>query len=291
VAGWRNPTPQRLEDRWVLSRLSRLTSRVGRELEEYQLGEAEQAIYDFLWDDYCDWYIEASKVRLRDAAAASPLPVLVHVLEKTLRLLHPFMPFITEELWQALMRRIPTGVSVPPSIVVAPYPEANESLLDPEAEADFSLVQQLIRTVRNARAEFRIDPRRPLEVAVAAGEMHAVLESQAPAICFLAAVDPLRISRQGSVDHQPGSLRAVIGGLVLSIPLGGLVDMAAERQRLGKELQEAEVHIGRLEARLQDQQFINKAPEDVVERERGRQRDVTDRSQKLRGLLAQLGET
>ena len=299
LEGWRHPTLQTLEERWILSRLDRLTARVQRSLEEYQLGEAEQAIYEFLWDDYCDWYIEASKVRLR-AGATSVLPVLVHVLEKTLRLLHPFMPFITEELWQALMRQLSEGAEAqradtPAFIAVASYPEAGDALMDPEAEAGFDLVRELVRVVRNVRAEFHIEPRRPVEAQIQAEELVPLLEAQAEVIAALARVEPLRISAEEGLRppagqaQDKGLLRAVVGRTVLSIPLGGLVDLAGERERLSKELVEAETHRHRLEERLQDNKFLARAPEEVVERERGRLQALAERRGRIQELLSQLG--
>ena len=284
-AGWSRPVPRTLEDRWVLSRLNHLTARVTRSLEEYQLGEAEQAIYEFLWDEYCDWYIEVSKVRLRDKESPSPLPVLAHVLEKTLRLLHPFMPFITEELWQTLMRTVPRETDGPSAIIVAPYPTVDEALLDAEAEEQFGLIRDLVRTVRNTRSEFRIEARQPLEVIVNAGELRPLVEAQSVIIRTLAGVDPLRLDDS---QPEPGALRAVVGRLVLSIPMAGLVDLEAERGRLQQELTEAEKNIARLEGHLNDRQFRSRAPEEVIEREEERLRDSTQRRQKIQELLDQL---
>ena len=288
LQGWSHPVPQVLEDRWILSRFNRLVARVQRNLQEYQLGEAEQAIYEFLWEEYCDWYIEVSKVRLRAGATPSPLPVLAHVLEATLRLLHPFMPFITEEIWQALRRRLPGEGAASSSIVVAPYPEADLALLDPEAESRFGMVRDLIRAVRNARAEFRIEPRRALELTVEAGELGPVVEAQAEVIRALAGAGSLLVQDRRDSSSDAGSLRTVIGSMVLSIPLGGLVDLEKERQRLQKELAEAETHISRLEERLQDQQFVARAPEEVIEREQARLQASTERQGKIRELLSQL---
>jgi valyl-tRNA synthetase len=288
LAGWSQPVPRTLEDRWVLSRLNHLTARVTRSLEEYQLGEAEQAIYEFLWDEYCDWYIEVSKVRLREKEGPSPLPVLAHVLEKTLRLLHPFMPFITEELWQTLMRTLPRETDGPAAIIIAPYPVVDEALLDIEAEEQFGLIRDLVRTVRNTRSEFRIEPRRPLEVAIHAGDLRAMVESQAATIRALASADPLLIGDDVQADTNPGSLRAVIGSLVLSIPMAGLVDLDAERGRLQQELSDAEKNMSRLEGHLKDSQFRSRAPEEVIEREEERLRDSIQRRQKIQELLAQL---
>ena len=288
LSGWSQPSPEALEDRWVLSRLNGLTARVRRSLEEYQIGEAEQAIYEFVWDEYCDWYIEACKVRLRDPSAPSPLPVLAHVLEKTLRLLHPFMPFITEELWQTLMGILPKEMEAPAAIIIAPYPVTDEALLDPEAEGQFGLVRDVVRTVRNARAELRIEARRPLEVAIHSGGLQGLVESQAGTIRTLAGVEPLRVDGASQGEPRPGSLRAVVGRLVLTIPMEGLVNVEAERSRLQGELEEAERNIARLEAHLKDERFRSRAPEEVVEREEGRLQASTERREKVQELLGQL---
>jgi valyl-tRNA synthetase len=290
VAGWARPTAEHLEDRWVLSRLNRLVARVARLMEDFQLGEAEQAIYDFLWDDYCDWFIEAAKVRLRGGRGPSPLPVLAHALEKTLRLLHPFMPFITEEVWTTLVSRLPSETEQPDSIMIAPYPEADTSLIDDQAEAHFSIVMALVRTVRNARAEFRIAPSQALEAVASPGELRGVLEAEAPAILALARLSDLRLIAEGEALPARGAVTAVVGSVPVAIPMGGLVDLAAERARLTKELEEGGEARSRLEGRLADQQFLGKAPEAVVERERERLGALGERQARLRELLGQLAD-
>ena len=283
---WDASRPSHLEDRWLLSRLSRLTGRVSRALEEYQLGEAEVAVHDFLWNDFCDWYIEASKVRLQ-AGDASPVPVLAHVLETTLRLLHPFMPFITEELWQHLRERLPGRENAPPSIMVAPYPQEAPDLLDDEAEAAFNAVVGIIRAVRYARAEFRIEPRRRLDALIAPRGLRSVIDAEAPAIRALARVD-LQVLDDEAALLLDGALSVVVGEATLSIPLGGVVDMAAERQRLSKEQQQTEGVLAKLEARLADATFRSRAPEDVVEREEARRTALRERTARIQDLLSRL---
>ena len=290
VTGWADPAPEHLEDRWILSRLNRLVARVTRMMEDFQLGEAEQAIYDFLWDDYCDWFIEASKVRLRGGAGPSPLPLLAHVLEKTLRLLHPFMPFVTEEVWTNLVGRLPRETELPESVMIAPYPVANPSLIDDEVEARFSTVMELVRTVRNARAEFRIAPTQTLEAVVAPGDRRADLEAEMPAIQALARVSRLSLLAEGESLPTHGAVTAVAGAVPVAIPMEGLVDLGAERERLTRERDEADTAMSRLRARLDDQQFLTKAPEAVVERERDRLAGLGERRARLEELLGQLAE-
>ena len=290
AAGWERPEAEHLEDRWVLSRFNRLVARVARQLGELQIGEAEQAIYEFLWDDYCDWYIEASKVRLHSGAGPSPLPVLAHVLEGTLRLLHPFMPFVTEEVWGNLVSRLPRGNELPDSIMIAAYPEGDLSLLDDDAETDFSLAMDVVRMVRNARAEFRIAPNQRVDVLASPGRRRAVLEGETPVVQALARVAAVRLLAEDEPLPTRGAVTAVVGSVPVAIPMEGLVDLQAERQRIAGELDESETNLARLDARLNDEQFLSKAPEDVVERERERQRALTERQARLKELLSQLTE-
>ncbi len=290
LAGWSNPKVEHLEDRWISSRLNRLVARVTRQLEEYQLGDAEQAIYEFLWDEYCDWYIEAAKVRLRSGVGPSPMPMLVHVLETTLRLLHPFMPFVTEEIWTNLVSRLPKEIEVAESIMTSPYPESDSSALDDEAEESIGSVREAIRLIRNARAEFHITPNKSLELLIAPGALADVLETETPLIKALAKVDPLRLLDSRADLPTSGAVTVVVDGAVMAIPMEGLVDLAAERKRLSDESADAEQAIQRLDTRLNDPQFMGKAPEEVVERERERLRGLEERKAHLQELLTQLSD-
>jgi valyl-tRNA synthetase len=288
LAGWSNPDAQHLEDRWINSRLNRLVARVTRQLEEYQLGDAEQSIYEFLWDEYCDWYIEAAKVRLRQGTGPSPVPMLVHVLETTLRLLHPFMPFVTEEIWTNLVSRLPKEIAIEDSIMISPYPESDPSALDDEAEESIASVRETIRLIRNARAEFHITSNVSLELLIAPGALASVLETETPLIKALAKVEPLRFLENSSELPTSGAVTAVVSGAVIAIPMEGLVDLTVERKRLSSELEESEEAIGRLNTRLLDPQFMGKAPEEIVERERERLRGYEERRDHLQELLTQL---
>ena len=290
LAGWSDPQPVHLEDRWIKSSLNRLVARVARQLEDYQLGEAEQSIYEFLRNEFCDWYIEAAKVRIRSADGPSPVPMLVHVLETTLRLLHPFMPFITEDAWTKLVARLPRERDLADSIMISPYPVADVSAYDEAAEEALASVREAIRLVRNARAEFRIPPAQPLELLVDAGAAEPALEAEAPLIRALARVEPLRFLQGREELPSSGAATAVVGGAVMAIPLEGLVDLLAERTRLSGELADAQQSLERLDARLADAQFLEKAPEEVVERERERHRATEERKARLQELLSQLRE-
>ncbi len=283
--GWFElPKPDHREDRWILSRYNRVVQRVNRRLEEFQLGEAERELYDFLWGEFCDWYIEMAKVRLT-ASDGSPRRVLAHVLEGTLRLLHPFMPFITEELWQRLTAVLPTEGSLPDSIMIAPYPQPNAAALDETAEAGMELVSSIVQAIRNVRAEFHIDPGKRLEARIAGPGISSIIEDERKAIEKLASVGLAQ-----DTLAQGSAVTLVVGDATVSLQLSDQVDQDAERRRLQGELREAEEHGHRLRQRLADQQFTAKAPEEVVERERQRLTALEERRNIIQELLHQLGQ-
>ncbi len=278
------PYPLPAEDRWILSRLNRLIANVSRLLQNFMLGEALSQIHDFIWSEYCDWYIELAKVRL-SREGLSPVPVLVHVLETSLRLLHPFMPFITEELWQRLARYLPQSVE---SITIAPYPSVDETAFDPEAEEEMELVQELIRSIRNARVEAKVEPSRFIEAIIIADNKPAV-EALAPAIGTLARARPLTIF--GADEERPRPDKAKI--LVLKraevfLPLAGMIDIEAERERLAREIEESHAEIARLERKLGQGEFLTKAPAHVIAREQEKLSKHWDKLSRLQQRLAEL---
>ena len=285
------PRPTHLEDRWVMSRLNRVAALVHEHMEEYQFGEAQRVVHDFLWGEYCDWYLEMSKVRLR-AGDESPVPVLAFVLEKLLRLLHPFMPFITEEIWRTLVDLLPSEAGAPSALMVASYPEADPSLYDEQAESDVGAVIEIVRAIRNIRAEFTIQPNQTIEATVDAPESGQALEAEAGAIRSLALVDPLRFGAAPAEANKADSTQRVSMALsmgTVTMPLGGLVDVEQEKSRLLDELEQIDTSLERLSARLRDDQFLAKAPDDVVERERQRLEGTKDRRSRIGELLSRLG--
>ncbi|HEY41384.1 MAG TPA: valine--tRNA ligase [Dehalococcoidia bacterium] len=278
------------EDRWILSRLNRTISSVTGLLDDFQLGEALRQIHDFLWGEFCDWYIELSKTRSDTGEGISPLPILVHVLETSLRLLHPYMPFITEELWQHLRQRLPADWQDTDSIIIAPYPTADVSAIDPEAERIMEAVTEIVRSIRNVRAEHKVEPARWIEAHVYGGEMTAALAMHTPSIETLARARPVSLqeSRVAS-DTGDNSLVMVLKEAEVVIPMESMVDVTAERERLNKEIEQVDMEIGRLETRLSDRAFLSKAPEAVIEKERTRLAERKDRAERLRQELARLG--
>jgi valyl-tRNA synthetase len=280
---------QTVEDHWIMSRLNRLILEVSKLMEDFQFGEAEREIHDFFWGEFCDWYIEIAKLRLSQPDS-SALAVSALVLETTLRLLHPFMPFITEELWQNLKQRLPEGSLVQSSIMIAPYPISDEAAFDTESERIMDSIIEIVRSIRNARAEHKVEASKWIEAHVYANELAPVLASQSGAIETLAKVRPLTIrKRQQRQTTGEKALVMVLKESEVVLPWAGMVDIAAEKQRLEKEINIINREIDRLEQRLKDDAFISKAPEAVVEKERGRLLSYQDKSQRLQQELAQLG--
>ncbi len=287
-----------LEDRWVLSRLSHLVASIDSLMEDFQFGEAQRQIHDFIWGEFCDWYIEMAKLRLKvedgEKGRISPIPVLAYVLETSLRLLHPFMPFITEEIWQSLKGHL--DYKMAESIMVSPYPTTVDGAgdsradleIDAEAEKQMAVVIDVVRAIRNARAEFRVEPSRWIEATVAAAETKPAIETQAQAIGTLGRVRPLIII--GMEGTRPDKAKTIVlEGAEVILPMAGMVDIEAERERLKKESEVIQAEISRLEARLNDENFISKAPPDVVEREREKLATHRDRLMRLGERLSELG--
>jgi valyl-tRNA synthetase len=273
-----------LEDRWILSRLSNLVTAVDKLMEDFQFGEAERQIHDFLWGEFCDWYIEMAKLRLNESP--SPKPVLAYVLETSLRLLHPFMPFITEEIWQSLKSCFDEEMAE--SIMIAPYPTADEGAIDAAAEKQMELVIDVVRSIRNERAEFQVESSKWIEALIVPHDAKSVIESQVHTIETLARVRPLTII--GAKNARPDKAKTlVLSGAEVILPMAGMVDIEAERQRLDNEIEKNQSEITRLEARLKDKQFLSKAPAHIVSRERQRLEEYTTRSERLRHRLAELG--
>ena len=285
------PRPTHRHDRWILSRLNRVAAQVQRFMDEYQFGEAQRVIHDFLWGEYCDWYIEMAKIRLsrEGDGGASPLPVLAYVLERVLRLLHPFMPFITEEIWQTLVDYLPKEPGRPDVLMIAPYPEADATLIDERAEAEVGAVIEVVRAVRNLRAEFRIQPAQSLEALVDAPEVGEVVEAEASTIKTLARVEPLTVNSNAEQSASGDRVALVLASGTVTIPLAGLVDLSRERERLSGEIGELDASRARLSARLMDEKFLTRAPEEVVERERQRLESLEERRARVDDILSRLG--
>ncbi len=285
VAGLGRPSASMaldLVDRWILSRLNRLTVDVERLFASHQYGEAGRQINDFVWSEYCDWYLEASKVRLYDEDVGNlvPVTVLLHVLETSLRLLHPFMPFVTEAIWQALPDEAKEGEA----LIVARWPEPNPELVDREAEQDMALLMELIRGIRNRRAEYRVTPGQPIPAMVASPEAHGVLEEQRELLCALARVDPERLTIEKSMEAPEQAATIVVGKTTCYLPLAEIVDLDEERARLAEALADVKDRIAHSRDLLAGP-FAERAPDHVVQRERDKLQDLkTEREELARRL-------
>jgi valyl-tRNA synthetase len=275
-------------ERWILSRLARLIATVNHLMEDYQYGEAGRQINDFLWSEFCDWYLEISKIAIYapDATPQSTAPtraVLLTVLEEALRLLHPFMPFVTEALWQALP--VPKETE---SLMLARWPEEAPWPVDERAEEEMELLMGLIRGIRNVRAEYDVEPGKRIPALFAAGEWAGLLREEQAILCTLAKVDPEGLTIAEAMDAPAQAATVVVGDVAAYLPLAGLVDLEAERARLEKELAEVEARIARSEALLAGE-FAQKAPAAVVAREREKLEDLRAARQQLEERLARLG--
>ena len=276
-----------VEDRWVLSRLNVVNQNVERLLGRFELAEALRQTRDFFWDEFADWYIEVAKVRVR-ADDRSPLPVLVHVLDRTLRLLHPFMPFVTEEIWQRLATVVPDPDGAQ-QLIVARFPEASTARIDESAESSFEAVQEFVRAIRNIRAEKRVDAGRWVEAYVVGGAAADTASALAPAIEQLARVRPLHIVATADDAPSDGVVSSVLAVGQVALPMAGLFDLDAERERIGKQIVEAEADVAGLEQKLGNEQFTARAPAEVVQRERDRLETTQSRLAGLRQSLAEIG--
>jgi len=218
------------------------------------------------------------------------LPVLALALDTALRLLHPFMPFITEELWQGLKQRLPEGSLDSASIIIAPYPIGNKKFADAEAEAVMESVIEIIRSIRNARAERKVAAGKWIEARVYADKLQSAIAAQSEAIEILAKARPLAVlSRKQRQTKEEKALVLVLKEAEVVLPLAGMVDVAAEKRRLEGEISTVEKEIGRLEQRLKDKAFVSKAPAAVVDKERGKLQAGKDKLLRLKQELAQLG--
>ena len=270
-------------DRWLLHRLDEATVAVDRALAAFRMNDAAQAIYDFLWHDYCDWYIEWSKPRMDGARGDAVRAVLVTALERSLRLLHPCMPFVTEELWQQL----PSSRDAD-SIMIAPWPEpAGWSF--PEEAAAMDLLRQVIGAARALRARYDVPPSRraPLTVAAETAAERATLERYGADVARLAAASEMHV-----VERAPAGAGVVVevvrGGVEVAVRLADLVDVARERERLAAEIAGVERLLGAARGKLADERFVSRAPAEVVARERDKAADLERSLARLRDLEASL---
>jgi valyl-tRNA synthetase len=274
--------------------LQQLIRDVERQFQNFQYGQAGQQIYDFIWSDFADWYVEIAKLELAEggARAARAADTLARVFDMSLRLLHPFTPFVTEEIWghlRSALRETSQSDIIsdwPNALIVAKWPEPRP-LEGWEADkiADFELIQEIVRSIRNLRAEKNVAPSKKIAAQIAAGAKTDLLKEQSQVIASLAGLDGSQFTIQSSLDSKPADATAlVIGSVEIYLPLAGMVDLAEEKSRLEKELKEAESHIERLE-KLLSGDFANKAPAALVQKERDKLAGYKDTAEKIKAQL------
>ncbi len=289
-----------LADSWIWARLQALVRDVERLFQNFQYGEAGRQIYDFMWGDFADWYVEIAKLQLDQGSsrARQTALTLVRVLDQTLRLLHPFIPFITEELWghlkAAAQEHLPKAAPVggwEAGLIIAAWPEPRpEADWEARKSADFALIQEMVRTIRNLRAEKNVKPGRRIPAIIVASGQTAMLETQAAAIGSLAQLDPDALQIVDRMDGKPeGHIALVVGAVEIYLPLAGLVDVNEERARLEKDLAGTDSQIQRLE-NLLGSSFAEKAPSNVVQKEREKLAGYKETASRLKAQLAALVE-
>ena len=275
-----------LADKWILSRYNQTVSDVTRNLERFELGEAGRAIYEFIWNEFCDWYIELSKARLYNKednrARQTAQSVLCYVLENTLKLLHPFMPFITEEIWQHIPHK-------GDSIIVASWPVEQTTLTDKKAELNMEIVMETIKAIRNMRAEVNVAPGRKSEaiLQLASAELVQLFELNASYVKTLAAVEPLNVSLT-TPEKPENAMAAVVSGVEIYMPLKGLIDVDKETARLNKELLTLDKELARVSGKLSNEGFVAKAPPDVIEKEKAKQQEFEEKVKAINERLSYL---
>ena len=272
------PDKLELEDKWILSKLNTLVREVNENIDKYELGIAANKIYDFIWDTYCDWYIELTKPRLNgadEAARLSAQKVLLYVLTETLKLLHPFMPFITEEIWQALPHE-------GEALMIERYPEFSPELDFPADEADFETVMTAIRAVRSRRAEMNVPPSKKPHLIIVTDREDVFRrgETYLSKLAYAGSVE-LRAEAPESTD---GMVSVVTDEARMFMPMAELVDLEAERARIEKALAKAQKELESQEKKLSNEAFIAKAPEKIVAQER-------EKAEKARALIENLTES
>ncbi len=277
-------------DRWILHRFNETVKKADELFDKYELGEAARLVYEYLWNDFCDWYLEISKYHLYREGAGEDVEenrnrtrsILIYLLDGVMRILHPFMPFISEEIWQQLPNRREEA------LVIASWPVPAEKLYFPGEAEEMKLFQEVVRAIRNLRSQVKLAPDQKAPVLVRAGGRSAdCLEDEAHQIKRLASVNNLTIDPAAEKPQQ--ALTAIIGDdIEVYLPLEGVIDLDAERTRLQKELSQVEAEIKRTEGKLNSEGFLKKAPAEVVAKERSRREEQEGRLQKLQQRLQEL---
>ncbi len=275
------PEKLELEDKWVLSKLNTLIKEVTDNMEAYELGVASAKVYDFIWDTYCDWYIELTKGRMQnEETAVAAQNVLCCVLIQMLKLLHPFMPFITEEIYQALPHMAGDDAKF---IMVSDWPVYDEKFSFPTEERAMENIMDAIRAIRNRRAEMNVSPAKKVKLTIATDEKD-VFTAGAPFFLRQASASEVVVVDTGEIPAADGQVEVITHAARVFMPLAELVDIQQELERIAKEKAKAEGHLKGIEAKLNNEAFTSKAPANIVQQQR-------NQAEKLRALIAKLDES
>lgn len=260
-------------DKWILTRLNETIETVTRLADKYEFGEVGRVLYNFIWDDLCDWYIEMAKLPLYgedESAKKTTRSILAYVLDNTMRLLHPFMPFITEEIWQNLPHK-------GESITAAAWPEAKPELTDAEAADEMKLLVEIIRSVRNIRAEVNTPMSKKIKLILKAKDEATLSKLQKNSAYIERFCNPEELTIGTEVEEVAHAMTAVVTGVELILPLQGLINIEEEISRLEKELDKLNKEVERVQKKLGNEGFVKKAPEKVIEEERAKEKDYSEK--------------
>ena len=295
-----------LPERYIVSKCHSLVDSVTNDLEKYQLGAAGSKVYEFLWDEYADWYIEISKTRLYEGAGGGDVNeahaarrVLVYILDTSLRLLHPYMPFVTEQLWHHLPRAVSDENRAANALMLSDWPQMDDSsplITSETAVSQFECFQALTRKIRNARAEYNVEPgKRISAVVVASGVVLEVLKTEVKSLVALARLDPEQVliveanSDEARNAMQQDSVHLVVqDGVDAYLPMSGLIDPVKERLRLQKQNEKLAIEIKKLSSRLESAGFTDKAPPDVVAKAKSELAELQEQAAKVQSSLSAL---
>ena len=268
-------------DHWIESRLVQTLINLSRTMEKFEVNNASKIIYSFVWSDFCDWYIELSKNRLysdNEEVKSAVLSRAINIFENLLKMVHPFMPFLTEELWHLIEERRDDE-----SIAISEYPEADESLINVQAETEMKFIQDIITAIRNIRGEMNIPPSKYINAFI---KTSGIYDYQLDYIKKLARVENITVEKD--IEKPKASASAVIKDAEIYIPLEGLIDLNVERNRLQKEITRLEGALAGINKKLSNEKFIQNAAQEVVERERTKKKDWETSLEKLKSNLKSL---
>ena len=260
-------------DKWILTRLNETIETVTRLADKYEFGEVGRVLYNFIWDDFCDWYIEMAKLPLYgedEAAKKTTRSILAYVLDNTMRLLHPFMPFITEEIWQNLPHQ-------GESITTASWPTVNPAFTDEKAAEDMKMLVEIIRSVRNIRAEVNTPLSKKINLILKAKDETIATSLQENRGYIERFCNPEQLTIGTNVEEPSQAMTAVITGVEVVLPLLGLINVEEEVKRLEKELDKLNKEVERVQKKLSNEGFVKKAPEKVIEEERAKEKDYSEK--------------